>query len=227
MQNLDFSRYLQERAPASAEPQGEAPPAEGQKSITQRNRKIILALVLIMTAFAFGFMAGVSVGKIEQIESSIISRPDDERPEYSNRQGGGRQLAALPAGESKSDQQGAVAAAAREAKPLHSFVNRSRDARFLIKVGTFGGSEAGRLAGRLSQLSELRKRSPARCRNVVESAQNRGLVFRYAVENSSSRQQNVLVGCFDRLEAAEKVLKSIIASGIPGTISSQLYEIEE
>ncbi len=224
MQNTDFSRYIQNRNLPPSDRQDNWPVDE-QKSVTRRNRKIIFALVLTVTAFALGFIAGIPVGKIKQIEKSIISHPDDERPEYSSAPEYSN-IVETPTQENSQEESRELLTDSTAVSSTQSFVNRSEEARFLIKVGTFANKEAERLANRLNQLSVLQARSPERCRNVTEQRAERGLVFRFAVDKAP-KQKNVLVGCFHTAKEAQGALQAILSSNIPGVMSAQLYEIEE
>ncbi len=201
MQNVDYSRRI--RRPAH-EPNdtssGGGLLAGGPDSSRAKSRLYALAVGLSLLTFAGGIVLGLQLGRVRSMESGILKNPD------------------RPKSEQKTPGDG----------PTFSDPGQSTEhgpARFLVRVGSFPGVQAEKLANRLNNIPELAGLKPEACSDVKESVPGRYAAFRTRVSDASGRQ-NVLVGCFTSEDKARDALGIILSSNIPESTSSRIFEIE-
>lgn len=200
MQNVDYSRRI--RRPAH-EPNdtssGGGLLAAGPDS-RAKSRLYALAVGLSLLTFAGGIVLGLQLGRVRSMESGIVKNPD------------------RPKSEGKTPGEGPTFS-----DPGQGSENTS--ARFLVRVGSFPGAHAEKLANRLNNIPELAGLKPQACNDVKESVPGRYAAFRTRVADGSGRQ-NVLVGCFASEDRAREALGIILSSNIPEASSSRIFEIE-
>lgn len=202
MQNIDFSNRVRRGAlrmpdEVVAVASVDTAPASDLK---RRNRYFVLVLALLIFAFTIGLMAGIPLGKMQAMDSSVV-----------------RELDQPPAGQSDParvvSQGGAT-----------GFSNTAETGRYLIKVGTFRPDDAIRMAAMLNNMPRFETIERHRCRNFNEAVPDRYPAFRVATSDGTERE-NVLLGCFLDREAGQRSLQVLLSSGIPGVSGSRLQEI--
>ena len=219
MQNVDYSRMINRRAPERAPRQEEArdvrydrnfTPA-GTSELKRSNRVYVVALAFSLVAFTGGILAGMKLAEIRNIETGIVKYPEGGRSASANTPATAPESAAPGAGGSVS--------LANAGSP------QGAPGKYLIKIGTFAPEEAERLVLQLNNIRELDPVRPLNCKHVKQTVGSRKLAFTIPL-NEEVERKNVFVGCFDDQRQAGSVVNILTSSGLPGTSQAKLYEIE-
>ncbi len=242
MQDLDFSPQSQGRlgAPSySGHSSSEKRPsrAKDEKGYTSLSPFFLVT----MFSFSLGMVLGIFIGKARKIEKSIISKPDDLRPEYSLYKKTKKKKMRIKDQNEKDYNYHVVEDADPHApnkkrnftnvpSPSLSSIRRTagknEEARFLIKVGVYPSNQAIELTDRLNNLYGLQNQIASSCRKIKRHVQFKRLAFRVPVPRIVG-QENIFVGCFKREATAIQILEKISHAKISKFQKAVIYEVED
>jgi hypothetical protein len=199
MQHMDFSHRIHKNyIPEDVT----AIPMDSAAGKTKNKSGFPILTIVAALTFTLGVIVGLKITDVTNIEKNIVKYPESKKK------------IAEKINESSSFANPSLAAARPE---------DAASGKFLIKIGTFSESSADTLTSKLNNNAKLVQIKPTQCSGVDENIPNRYIAFR---TRAGSAGQNVFLGCFEKKWQAQNALKIVKDSQIPGTGSSQIYEIE-